>query len=103
MSIKGDIVFLDSYKEYKKLLDARLDAHFATLHAILNSPSATLDEMQAKIIRLEALRAVIAELEQIINLPHTLEKDSPVHQNMLQHNGRSFLNMLKRAFKINRE
>jgi hypothetical protein len=95
---KANLIQSEDFKEYQKALLQRLEDHYTILHGLLSMASTSLDAMQTKMIKLEALRAVIAEVELIYNLPLESIKNTEPGKAIAKKNGRSFLSIIARAF-----
>ena len=95
---KSNLLQSEDFKEYQKALLQRLEDHYVILHGLLSLPSRSLDDMQVKMIKLEALRAVIAEVELIYNLPLDSIRTTEPGKAVAKKNSHSFLDSMARAF-----
>jgi hypothetical protein len=96
---KRDLIYNDDFREYQKDLERRLYDHVRNLHKILYEPSSGLDKESDLLMRLNTQRALIAEVETIINLPASIYIEKPEDKKaLLQKKSAGFVELFKNIF-----
>jgi hypothetical protein len=94
---KADLLRSDDFLEYQEDLKKRLDAHIRDLHKIISEPIGSFAETETKLLRLEAKRALIVEVELILGIPvgYLKEEEKPAAQ---QKGAKTFMEMFRAIF-----
>ncbi len=80
---KRDLIYNEDFQAYQKDLERRLYDHVRLLHKILYEPSSGLDKEADLLMRINTQRALIAEVETIINLPASIYIEKPEEKKAL--------------------
>jgi len=94
---KADLLRNEDFLAYQEDLKKRLDGHIKDLHRIICEPIGSFTESETKLLRMEATRALIVELETIIGIPvgYLKEEERPAAQ---QKGARTFMEMFRAIF-----
>jgi hypothetical protein len=95
---KANLLQNEDFKEYQKALLQRLENHYVILHGLLSLPSRDINDLQAKMIKMEALKACISEVELIYNLPLESIRSTEPGKDIAKRNGNKFLSVLAKIF-----
>lgn len=96
---KKDLLYNEDFQEYQKDLERRLYDHVRILHKLLYEPSAGLDKEADLLMRLNTQRALIAEVETIMNLPVSIYVEKAEEKKvLLQKKSNRFTELFRNMF-----
>jgi hypothetical protein len=99
---KRDLIHNEDFQEYQEDLRKRLEMAVTNLHAIIMTPTQSFDQIQTKLIKVEAQAAVIAEIELILGFPISYlkgDKENKVVQEMVVREKRKRKNRILEIFQ----
>jgi hypothetical protein len=98
---KRDLIHNEDFQAYQEDLRKRLENSVANLHAIIMTPSNTFEQIQTKLIKVEAAAAVIAEIELILGFPISYlkgEKENKSNNEMIERHKKKRKNSILEIF-----
>ena len=95
---KSDLIHNEDFQAYQEDLRRRLEGHIRNLHQIITQPIGSREESETKLTRMESTTALIVEVETILGIPVSYQKDGEQAKQMKQKAARTFMDMFRALF-----